>query len=289
MQTVHTIAAVRAQVHAWRQAGDSIAFVPTMGNLHAGHIALVREGRQVAQRVVASIFVNPTQFGPNEDFDKYPRTLAHDSVQLAAAGCELLFAPAVDEMYPHGKTQTVVHVPGLGDALCGRSRPGHFDGVSTVVSKLFHIVQPDIALFGQKDFQQLAIIRRMTADLAFPIRIVGVPTVREANGLAMSSRNGFLGTEQRQTAAVIYRALCAARDAILAGRRDYSAIAAEAAQTINAAGLVVDYFELRDGHDLTPATPASDYLLIAAAARLGAAPGGVRLIDNIAFSLGKSA
>lgn len=285
MQTAHTIAAVRAQVHAWRQAGDNIAFVPTMGNLHAGHIALVREGRQVAQRVVASVFVNPTQFGPNEDFDKYPRTLANDSTQLAGAGCELLFAPSVDEMYPHGKTQTVVHVPRLGDALCGRSRPGHFDGVSTVVSKLFHIVQPDIALFGQKDFQQLAVIRRMTADLAFPIRIVGVPTVREANGLAMSSRNGFLGAEQRQTAAVIYRALCTARDAILAGRRDYNAIAAEAAQTINAAGLVVDYFELRDGHELTPATPASDYLLIATAARLGT----TRLIDNIAFSLGKSA
>ncbi|MFZ5699312.1 MAG: pantoate--beta-alanine ligase [Pseudomonadota bacterium] len=285
MQTVHTIAAVRAQVHAWRQAGDNIAFVPTMGNLHAGHIALVHEGRQVAQRVVASIFVNPTQFGPNEDFDKYPRTLANDSAQLVAAGCDLLFAPSVDEMYPHGKTQTIVHVPGLGDALCGRSRPGHFDGVSTVVSKLFHIVQPDIALFGQKDFQQLAIIRRMTADLAFPIRILGIPTVREPGGLALSSRNGFLDAKQRETATVIYQALCATRDAILAGRRDYDTLAAEAARTINAAGLTVDYCELRDGHDLMPATPASNYLLIAAAAHLGT----TRLIDNIAFSLGKSA
>ncbi|MFP5440261.1 MAG: pantoate--beta-alanine ligase [Gammaproteobacteria bacterium] len=284
MQTLHTIAEVRARVRAWQQAGDTVAFVPTMGNLHDGHITLVREGRKLAQRVVASVFVNPTQFGPNEDFDKYPRTLKEDSGKLAAAGCDVLFAPSVDEMYPNGKTQTVVHVPGLGEALCGRSRPGHFDGVSTVVSKLFHIVPADVALFGEKDFQQLAIIRRMAADLCFPVRIVGVPTVREPSGLAMSSRNGYLTAEQKATAAVIYRSLVAARDAILGGRRDYPAVAAEATRNIEGAGLVIDYIEVRNGHDLSPARPGDDYLVIAAAAKLGS----TRLIDNVAFFLGNS-
>jgi len=284
MQTVHTIEAVRAQVRAWQQAGESVAFVPTMGNLHEGHVTLVREGRKAAARVVCSVFVNPTQFGPNEDFDKYPRTLAEDAQKLSAAGCDLLFAPAVEEMYPHGRTQTVVHVPGLGEALCGKSRPGHFDGVSTVVCKLFHIVPADIALFGEKDFQQLAIIRRMAADLCFPVRIIGVPTVREASGLAMSSRNGYLTAEQKETAAVIYRSLCAARDAILGGRRDYTVVAGEAARAIADAGLVIDYLDIRDGNDLTPATATCDFLVIAAAARLGS----TRLIDNVAFFLGKS-
>lgn len=284
MNTVHTIAEVRAQVRAWQLAGETVAFVPTMGNLHDGHITLVREGRKHAQRTVCSIFVNPTQFGPNEDFDKYPRTLAEDSAKLSAAGCDLLFAPSVDEMYPNGKTQTVVHVPGLGDALCGKSRPGHFDGVSTVVSKLFHIVPSDIALFGEKDFQQLAIIRRMAADLCFPVRIIGVPTVREPSGLAMSSRNGYLTAEQKQTAAVLYRTLCRTRESILTGRRDYPALATEAAREIDAAGLVTDYFEIRDGYGLTPAGPGHDYLVVAVAAKLGS----TRLIDNVSFFLGKS-
>ncbi len=284
MKTVHTIAEVRAQVRAWQQAGDSVAFVPTMGNLHEGHITLVREGLKQARHVVCSIFVNPTQFGPNEDFDKYPRTLAEDSAKLAAAGCSLLFVPSVDEMYPAGKTQTVVHVPGLGEALCGKSRPGHFDGVSTVVSKLFNIVPADIALFGEKDFQQLAIIRRMAADLCFPVRIIGVSTVREASGLAMSSRNGYLDASQKQTAAVIYRSLCQARDAIAGGRRDFAAVAAEASANIESAGLVIDYFDIRNGHDLKPAAASDDYLVIATAARLGS----TRLIDNVSFSLGKS-
>lgn len=284
MKTVHTIAEVRAQVRSWQKAGEAVAFVPTMGNLHAGHITLVREGHKVAQRVVASIFVNPTQFGPNEDFDQYPRTLDEDSKKLTAAGCDLLFAPSVEEMYPHGRTQTVVHVPGLGDALCGKSRPGHFDGVSTVVSKLFHIVPADIALFGEKDYQQLAIIRRMVADLCFPIRIIGVPTVREASGLAMSSRNGHLSPEQKETAAVIFRSLVAGRDAIQGGRRDYPVLAAEIGASIEAAGLVIDYVDIRSGHSLAAAEAADAALVIAAAARLGT----TRLIDNIAFSLGKS-
>ncbi|MFZ5756838.1 MAG: pantoate--beta-alanine ligase [Pseudomonadota bacterium] len=284
MKTLHTITETRTQVRAWQKAGEAVAFVPTMGNLHNGHITLVREGQKVAQRVVASVFVNPAQFGPGEDFDKYPRTLQEDSAKLAAAGCDLLFAPSVDEMYPHGKTQTVVHVPGLGDALCGRSRPGHFDGVSTVVSKLFHIVPADIALFGEKDFQQLAVIRRMVADLNFPVRIIGVPTVRESSGLAMSSRNGYLTPEQKETAAVIYRSLVKARDAILGGRRDYEAVAAEAARAISDAGLVIDYIDIRNGHSLATPGPGDDYLVIAAAAKSG----NTRLIDNIAFLLGKS-
>lgn len=283
MQTRHTIAETRAQVRAWQQAGETVAFVPTMGNLHEGHITLVHEARRVAQRVVASVFVNPLQFGPNEDFDKYPRTLAEDSAKLAAAGCDLLFAPPVDEMYPHGQAaQTRVHVPQLGEALCGASRPGHFDGVSTVVTKLFHIVPADVALFGQKDFQQLAIIRRMVADLCFPVRIVGVPTVREPSGLAMSSRNGYLTADQKATAAVLYRTLCATRDAIAGGRRDWTTLQAEAAQAISAAGLVVDYFDIRDADDLKPPREDSDQLVIAVAAKLG----NTRLIDNTTVDIG---
>lgn len=283
MQTRHTIAETRAQVRAWQQAGETVAFVPTMGNLHEGHITLVREARRVAQRVVASVFVNPLQFGPNEDFDKYPRTLAEDSAKLAAAGCDLLFAPPVDEMYPQGQAaQTRVHVPQLGEALCGASRPGHFDGVSTVVTKLFHIVPADVALFGQKDFQQLAIIRRMVADLCFPVRVVGVPTVREPSGLAMSSRNGYLTADQKATAAVVYRTLCATRDAIAGGRRDWAALQAEAAQVISAAGLVVDYFDIRDADDLKAPRDDSDQLVIAVAAKLG----NTRLIDNTTVDIG---
>lgn len=284
MKTLHTLAELRTQVAAWRQAGDTIAFVPTMGNLHDGHITLLREGRKLAPRVIVSVFVNPTQFGPNEDFGRYPRTLAADSEKLAAASCDLLFAPTVEEMYPHGNIQTVVHVPDLGDTLCGASRPGHFDGVSTVVTKLFNMVQPDLALFGEKDFQQLAVIRRMTADLAFPIRLVGVATVREASGLAMSSRNSFLTAEERSRAAVIYQSLCAARDDILAGRRDYPAIATSNVGKISAAGLVIDYFDIRDSSTLEAAQPATDSLVIVVAARLGT----TRLIDNLPIYLGKS-
>src|SRR5690554_8009951 len=197
MQTVHTIAELRQQVRDWRQAGLKVAFVPTMGNLHAGHISLVETARRHADKVVASIFVNPTQFGPSEDFDSYPRTLDADSAKLAAGHCDLLFAPSIDEMYPE-KNRTWVDVDDLGDYLCGASRPGHFRGVTTVVSKLFNIVQPDVACFGEKDFQQLAIIRRMSQDLFFPIEIIAVATARESNGLAMSSRNGYLSAAQKE-------------------------------------------------------------------------------------------
>lgn len=284
MQTLHTIPETRERVRTWQAAGETVAFVPTMGNLHEGHIALVREARRHAARVVASIFVNPTQFGANEDFDRYPRTLPQDSGRLQEAGCDLLFAPDVAQMYPNGRESlTTVHVPRLGDALCGAFRPGHFDGVSTVVSKLLHIVPADLALFGEKDFQQLAVIRRMVEDLDIPTRIVGVPTVRESNGLAMSSRNGFLMPEQRETAAVIYRSLCAARDAVLSGSRDFSRACTEAAKAIGKAGLQVDYVEIRNARTLEPASASDDSLVIAVAARLGA----TRLIDNIPFFIGK--
>ncbi|MBS1222574.1 MAG: pantoate/beta-alanine ligase, partial [Proteobacteria bacterium] len=208
MQTVHTIAELRAQVVAWKRAGERVAFVPTMGNLHRGHIHLVERARALAPRTVASIFVNPMQFGPSEDFAAYPRTLEADSRQLEAAGLDLLFSPSVAEMYPRPLEQmTQVTVPDLPAVLCGASRPGHFTGVTTVVSKLLNMTQPDIAVFGEKDWQQLVIIRRMAADLDMPVEIIGVPTVREPDGLALSSRNGYLSAGERAIAPTLYATL----------------------------------------------------------------------------------
>ena len=201
MKIESTIQGLRAALRQARQAGKSVAFVPTMGNLHQGHMDLVQAARRRADFVVASIFVNPTQFGVNEDFDRYPRTLEADANQLVNAGCDLLFAPSASEMYPDGRSQaTTVAVAGITDILCGASRPGHFTGVATVVSKLLNIVQPDMALFGEKDYQQLAVIRRLVQELCFPVSIIGVPTTRAEDGLALSSRNGFLTPEQRQQA-----------------------------------------------------------------------------------------
>lgn len=208
MNTVKTVRELRAAVARARNEGKRIGFVPTMGNLHSGHVALITKASQRADFVVASIFVNPLQFGAGEDLDKYPRTLAADQEKLLQAGCHLLFAPSVEEMYPDGMTgQTRVSVPQLSEGLCGASRPGHFEGVATVVSKLFNMVQPDLAIFGQKDFQQLAVIRALVHDLNMPIQIIGEPTVRAADGLALSSRNGFLSEEQRAVAPVVYRGL----------------------------------------------------------------------------------
>ena len=282
MKTVHTIAEVRQQVRDWRQAGLTIGFVPTMGNLHAGHISLIDEARRHADRVVASIFVNPTQFGPSEDFDSYPRTLAADSEKLSAAGCDLLFAPSVDEMYPE-KNRTWVDVDDLGDHLCGASRPGHFRGVSTVVSKLFNIVLPDVACFGEKDFQQLAIIRRMAQDLFFPVRIIGVATAREANGLAMSSRNGYLSAAQRVQAGAIHTTLQALKARIEAGERDYPTLVQEGTDQLTQAGFAVDYLSISHAETLAPATSPDSHLLIAVAAKLGA----TRLIDNVSLSIAR--
>ena len=282
METVARSADLRSRIAAWRRAGERIAFVPTMGNLHAGHYSLIELARTRAARVVASVFVNPTQFGPREDFASYPRTLDEDKTGLAAHGCDLLFAPAVEEMYPFGTAQTVrVEVPGLSDILDGAARPGHFTGVATVVTKLFNLVQPDVAVFGQKDYQQLLVIRRLTEDLRLPIEIVGAPTRREAHGLAMSSRNQYLSAEERAHAAIIHRTLCAMRDGLHAGQ-DIAAVQTQARDALIAGGLAPDYAVLRNAADLSePAPDARTGLIALIAARLGRA----RLIDNLITDL----
>ncbi len=282
MNTVKTVLELRAAVARARGEGKRVAFVPTMGNLHSGHAALVTKAAQRADFVVASIFVNPLQFGPSEDLDKYPRTLAADQERLLEAGCNLLFAPTVEEMYPDGMgVQTRVSVPQLSEGLCGASRPGHFEGVATVVSKLFNMVQPDIAVFGQKDFQQLAVIRAMVRDLNMPIQIIGEPTVRAEDGLALSSRNGYLDAQQRATAPVVYRTLNQLAEGIRQGRRDFPALIAEGQQALTAAGLKPDYLEVRQALNLRPATDADRDLVILVAAYLGP----TRLIDNLHLNL----
>lgn len=282
MQTVTTIAEVRSAVAAWHAAGARVAFVPTMGNLHAGHIHLVSEARKRADRVVASIFVNPLQFGPSEDFAAYPRTLAADQEKLAAAGCELLFAPTEQEMYPLGRDGlTFVEVPALSDILCGAFRPGHFRGVATVVSKLFHIVQPDVALFGEKDYQQLLVIRLMVRDLNMGLEIVGVPTVRETDGLAMSSRNGYLAADERQLATEVYATLQAVAAGVQGGVSDYAALEASAVARLERAGFRPDYVSVRRAADLGVPQVGDRRLVALAAARLG----NTRLIDNLLIDL----
>ena len=282
MDTVRVADELRERIGAWRRAGARIAFVPTMGNLHAGHFSLIALARTHADRVVASVFVNPTQFGPREDFASYPRTLAQDQAGLAANGCDLLFAPEVQEMYPFGAAHTVrVEVPALSDILDGAARPGHFVGVATVVTKLFNLVQPDVAVFGQKDYQQLLVIRRMTHDLRLPIEIVGAPTQREPGGLAMSSRNQYLTREEREHARVIHRTLCAMRDALHGGIA-HGEIERRARAELEAAGLIPDYAVLRQARDLSQPEPGEREGLIALiAARLGRA----RLIDNLITDL----
>ncbi|MGZ5026150.1 MAG: pantoate--beta-alanine ligase [Methylobacter sp.] len=279
MQVVNTISEVRAAVSAWRLSGQSIALVPTMGNLHAGHLKLVEEAKEKADRVVVSIFVNPTQFGVGEDFETYPRTEREDQEKLNAAGADLLFLPAVPEVYTQD-AKTVVSVTALSEWYCGASRPGHFNGVTTVVCKLFNIVQPDVALFGLKDFQQLTVIRTMVKDLNIPVEIIGVETVREASGLAMSSRNGYLTAEEKTVAAKLYQSLCVARDAVLAGRQAYEDIERQALQFLQEAGFQPDYFNVCRAGDLKKAGADDVELVLLTAARLGK----TRLIDNICFS-----
>jgi len=221
MDTVTTVAAVREHVRRWRSEGRRVAFVPTMGNLHAGHVSLIDAARSHGDRFIASIFVNPMQFGPNEDYAQYPRTPTQDSRMLTEAGCNLMFMPDVAAIYPNGSERaTRVDVPSLSRILDGEFRPGHFEGVSTIVATLFHIVEPDVAVFGEKDFQQLTIIRRMVADLCMPVEIVGAPTVRDTDGLAMSSRNQYLTPTERQTAPIIYQTLQAAAKRLQAGDTD---------------------------------------------------------------------
>ena len=279
MKTEVTISGLRGALRAARKAGKSIAFVPTMGNLHDGHITLVKAAKRRADIVVASIFVNPTQFGANEDFTQYPRTLAMDSTLLADAACDLLFAPDSSEMYPDGRSQsTSVSVSGITENLCGVSRPGHFTGVATVVSKLFNIVQPDMALFGEKDYQQLAVIRRLTRELCFPVEIIGVPTVRADDGLALSSRNGFLSAEERKQAPLLFQTLSNLRTAIIGGQQDYPMLAQAAQAHLAKCGFQPDYLEVLR-QDLEKPGPEDRELVILVAAKLGK----TRLIDNLAF------
>ena len=278
MDTVTTIAAVREHVRAWRSEGLRVAFVPTMGNLHPGHVSLIEAARRHGERFIASIFVNPMQFGPNEDFAHYPRTPREDERMLAGAGCSVMFMPDVAEIYPNGSERaTRVEVPGVSRILEGEFRPGHMEGVSTVVAKLFHIVEPDVAVFGEKDFQQLTVIRRMVADLCMPVKIIGAPTVRDRDGLAMSSRNQYLSTEERALAPSIYRALEAAAQRLRAGDVDFASIERAGFQALEHAGFRPDYFSVRNASDLSPATPAARELVILTAARIGKA----RLIDNV--------
>lgn len=278
MQIVNTVQALRTLIHTWKAAGHRVAFVPTMGNLHAGHCQLVTAAKQHADKVVVSIFVNPTQFGVGEDFDSYPRTEAQDTEKLQAINTDVLFLPSVAEMYsPNAKT--VVSVAGLSELYCGASRVGHFDGVATVVCKLFNMVQPDVALFGLKDFQQLAVIRTMVNDLNMPVDIIGIDTVREASGLAMSSRNGYLTPAEHQLAPLLYQSLCAARETIVAGL-DYSSVEKNALSTLQNAGFQPDYFRICRSLDLAPAQQGDTELVLLVAARLGK----TRLIDNLYFT-----
>ena len=278
MDTVTTIAAVRERVSVWRKEGKRVAFVPTMGNLHPGHISLIELARKKGDRFVASIFVNPMQFGPNEDYAHYPRTPRNDEAMLAEAGCDLMFMPDIAEIYPRGyEHDTRVAVPELSAVLDGEFRPGHFDGVSTVVAKLFNIVTPHIAVFGEKDFQQLAIIRRMIADLCIAIEIVGAPTGREADGLAMSSRNQYLTDGERKTAPAINRGLKRAVARVQGGETNFAAIEAEEIEALKNLGFRPDYFTVRDASTLTLPDTGARHLVVLVAARLGKA----RLIDNL--------
>jgi pantoate--beta-alanine ligase len=280
MQTLTRIAELREVVTNWRLGRESIAFVPTMGNLHMGHASLMAAAHLHGRRVISSIFVNPMQFGPSEDFSAYPRTPQDDSMLLEEYGVDALFHPTVEEMYPSGSVgSTVVDVPGLTDILCGQYRPGHFQGVATVVVKLLCLVQPDVAIFGEKDFQQLTVIRRVVEDLNIPVQIVGAPTVRADDGLALSSRNRYLSPEERAAAPSIYRALDRARRRIESGDIDFAGMQAEGLAALKQAGIKPDYFEVRTADRLArPSGSGRELeLVVLAAGRLGKA----RLIDNL--------
>jgi len=280
MITFNNTQALQAELNIQRTANKVIAFVPTMGNLHDGHLSLVRLAQEHADIVVVSIFVNPLQFGANEDLDKYPRTLANDQALLIQENTHYLFTPSVDDIYPLGmENQTKVCVPNITRFHCGQSRPGHFDGVSTVVMKLFNIVQPHAAIFGQKDFQQLALIRKMVSDLCVPIKIIGAPTGRAEDGLALSSRNQYLNPEQRIQAAKIYEQLNLAKNALRTDPNQAEIISENCKKNLTESGFKVDYFNICDGNSLEPIQAQTSHIAILAAAFLGS----TRLIDNISF------
>lgn len=285
MLTEHTVAELRQRIKRWHDIHQRVALVPTLGNLHAGHLALVKRARELAERVVVSIFVNPMQFGPKEDFGAYPRTPEADRLQLAVNGVDLLFAPEVDEVYPGGMQDVSrVEVPALSSTLDGASRPGHFTGVATVVTKLFNMVQPDVAIFGEKDYQQLLVIRRMTADLCLPVEIVGHPTVREPDGLAMSSRNQYLTKSERSQAPLLNYVLRETVLALRAGERDFTALQQQAMQRLDQGGFRADYVEIRQADSLMAPGAGGTRFVVLGAAQLGKA----RLIDNVTLDLGVS-
>ena len=277
MKIIHTIQELRD----WRRDAGSVAFVPTMGNLHEGHLALVREAAKRADQVVVSIFVNRLQFGQGEDFDRYPRTLGQDAAKLAGEGVAVLFAPSEQELYPNVAQQYNVEPPNLQNELCGAFRPGHFRGVATVVAKLFNIVEPDYACFGKKDYQQLAILQGMAADLNFRVEIVPVDIGRAADGLALSSRNQYLSEAERKQAPQLYRELQAVARAVENGNRDYAGLEQQAAANLKQAGWQVDYVEIRHAGNLQIAHVGDNKLVVLAAARLG----NTRLIDNVEIHL----
>ncbi|MGE6139546.1 pantoate--beta-alanine ligase [Aeromonas rivipollensis] len=282
MLVVNNPAALREQIGQWRREGRAIAFVPTMGNLHQGHLTLVDEARRRGDKVVVSIFVNPLQFDKAEDLANYPRTLEQDCAALQAASVDLVFTPTPELMYPQGlASQTFVEVPGLSSLLEGALRPGHFRGVSTVVTKLFNLVQPDVACFGQKDYQQLALIRKMVADMAMPVEIVGVPTVRAEDGLALSSRNGYLTAAERALAPELARTMNWIAEQIETGNHHLPSLVAQASQRLDNAGFRTDAIDIVDADTLESSTAASKRLVILMAAYLGKA----RLIDNSVVTL----
>lgn len=282
MRTYAANAPLRDALRYFRQQGQSIALVPTMGNLHEGHLELVRRARSLCDVVVVSIFVNPLQFGANEDLDAYPRTMAADKEKLFSEGVQVLFAPTVDSIYPEGMNKhTQVQVPDLSETLCGSSRPGHFNGVTTIVNKLFNLVQPDVAVFGEKDFQQLSIIRKMVDDLCMPIQVEGVATARDADGLAKSSRNGYLTRDQRRIAPIIHQTLTTCREAIACGFDNFLQLESHARMQLLQAGLEPDYFAIRDARTLRTVDEHTEEIAILAAARLGS----TRLIDNVRLAV----
>lgn len=281
MNNFHTLVELRAQLSQWRREGLRIGFVPTMGNLHAGHFALVALAKQHCDKVVASIFVNPTQFGPNEDYARYPRTEQHDIDGLTNQGCDAIFLPTVDDMYPFGSKGCVqMHVPGITDILCGAHRPGHFNGVAIVVARLFNMVQPDCAVFGRKDYQQLQVIRYMAREMSFPVEIISAPTLRESSGLAMSSRNQYLNDSERLIAPKIYLTLCAMREDYQKGV-PLEQIEQQAVQALEQAGFDVDYVEILSTNLGKASRSQSKQRVALIAARLGR----TRLIDNLEFDI----
>ena len=282
MQTITSHYLLRQQVDLWRQQGLVIGFVPTMGNLHDGHLSLIAEARKQADKVVVSIFVNPLQFNNKTDLSAYPRTLDADTQQLSLTACDILFVPTTDTMYPSGMAnQSKVTAPMIGDRLCGQHRPGHFDGVATVVTKLFNMVAPDLAIFGEKDYQQLLLIKKLVQDLNMPIAIKGAKTHREHDGLAMSSRNQYLTATERKLASEIYQTLETIQQQLLLGEQDFSLLCEQAGQRLTAHGFIPDYIEICRESDLMPANQEDKALRILIAAQLGSA----RLIDNIACYL----